>query len=248
MTYHPSGHVASFDFFAGEPWIDFHMFQSGHNKRDLDNQRWTLKGRALTPAKPVLDGEPRYEDHPIDWKPEQLGWFDAFDVRQAAWWSMLSGAAGHTYGNHNIWQMWQPGRDPVSHARTPWRQALEHPGAAQMGVMRRILEAHGFGTLKPAQQLLVVAGEDGRQQRAAETADGKTLIVYSPYGDTIRLKRMAVPSGFGARWFDPRTGGQSSAAEGVVFMGDEIVLDPPGTPARGNDWVLVLDLLEIIPT
>ena len=65
------------------------------------------------------DGEPRYEDHPIDWKPAN-GWFDAADVRQAAYWAVLAGAAGHTYGDHNLWQMWQPGRAPVSSARTPW--------------------------------------------------------------------------------------------------------------------------------
>ena len=37
---------------------------------------------------------------------------DAADVRQAAYWALLSGAAGHVYGNHNVWQFWQPGREP----------------------------------------------------------------------------------------------------------------------------------------
>lgn len=254
ITYHPQGFSASYDFFANGPWIDFHMFQSGHDQRDLDNDRWTLKGRALTPAKPVLDGEPRYEDHPValyklgdKWENKPENWFDAFDVRQAAWWSMLSGAAGHTYGNHNIWQMYAPGRDPVSKARTPWREALKHAGAAQMGIMRRFLEAHGFGTLKPAQQLLVAAGEDGRRQKAAETADGKTLIVYSPYGDTVRLKRMAIPSGFSAKWFDPRRGGVVEAGGSPLqFLPNEIIFDAPGSPTRGNDWVLLIELQEII--
>ena len=94
------------------------MFQSGHAALDAPNYRFVEADRRLRPAKPVLDGEPRYEDHPIDWKPEN-GWFGAADVRQAAYWAVLAGAAGHTYGNHNIWQMWQPGRAPISSARTP---------------------------------------------------------------------------------------------------------------------------------
>jgi hypothetical protein len=29
--------------------------------------------------------------------------FDDYDVRQAAYWSLLAGACGHTYGNNNVW-------------------------------------------------------------------------------------------------------------------------------------------------
>ena len=252
MTYHPQGWTLSSDFFANDAWIDFHTFQSGHDHKDLDNDRWTLKGRALTPAKPVIDAEPRYEDHPAalfrlgdNWADKPENWFMELDVRQAAWWSMLSGAAGHTYGNHNIWQMWQPGREPVSKARTPWRQALNHPGAAQMGIMRRFLEANGFGTLKPAQQLLAAAGEGGRRQVAAETEDGRKLIVYTPYGDTVRLKSMAIPASFVPRWFNPRNG----ASMGVSPMRpelfpNEVQFDAPGQPARGNDWILIIERIE----
>jgi hypothetical protein len=248
MTYHPQGGSRSWDFFKDDPWIDFHMFQSGHGERDIPNYRMILAGRDLRPVKPVLDGEPRYEDHPVNWKPEQ-GWFNEFDVRQAAWWSMLSGAAGHTYGDHNIWQMWQPGRDPISAARTPWRNAIKHPGSAQMGIMRRMLEAHGFGTLKPAQQWLVSSGEGARYQAAAESRERQYLIVYSPYGDNIRLRRNAIASGFSTKWFDPRTGAMVDAGgSAIAFQDQELVFDPPGAPGRGNDWVLVLEQVTIIAT
>lgn len=248
MTYHPQGGSRSWDFFKDDYWIDFHMFQSGHGERDIPNYRMTLAGGDLRPPKPVLDGEPRYEDHPINWKPE-LGWFDAFDVRQAAWWSMLSGAAGHTYGDHNVWQMWQPGRQPISAARTPWRAAIKHPGSAHMGVMRRILEANGFGNLRPAQQLLAVGGEGGRRHVAAETEDGKKLIVYTPYGDAVRLKSTAISPSFVLRWFNPRNG----TSVGVSPMRpelfpNEVQFDAPGEPARGNDWVLVVERVGGIPS
>jgi hypothetical protein len=249
MTYHPQGWTLSSDFFANDPWIDFHTFQSGHDQKDLDNQRWTLKGRSLAPVKPVLDAEPRYEDHPAalfrlgdKWVDRPENWFMEFDVRQAGWWSMLSGAAGHTYGNHNIWQMWQPGRQPVSRARTPWKVALDHPGAAQMGIMRRFLEAHGFGQLEPAQQLLAATGEGGRLQVAAQSRDRATLIVYSPYGDTVRVKRPAIGAGYRPRWFNPRSGAWVGASPaGPELHANETHFDAPGEPARGNDWVLLIE-------
>jgi hypothetical protein len=75
-------------------------------------------------------------------------------VRQAAYWALLSGAAGHVYGNHNVWQFWQPGREPVSHARTPWQRALDQPGAAQMGYARKLFESVAWHTLVPAPGLL----------------------------------------------------------------------------------------------
>ena len=232
ISYHPQGFAQSWQFFRDDPWIAFHLFQSGHDHIDLHNQRWTLEGRALTPVKPVLDGEPRYEGHPAalyrlqdKWDGR---WFDQYDVRQAAWWSVLSGAAGHTYGNHNIWQMWQPPREPTSKARTPWKQALEHPGAAQMGLMRRLLERNGFGTLQPAQELLA-ENEDGAGHRVAARAADGTIIVYTPLGLPVRLRAQG-----DGRWFDPRTGREQPAAAAAG------VFDPPGEPGRGNDWVLVV--------
>ncbi|MEM6647875.1 MAG: DUF4038 domain-containing protein, partial [Bacteroidota bacterium] len=116
MTYHPQGDGFSATWFHDDAWLDFNMYQSGHGSFDKPNYRVVAQGYGLTPTKPVLDGEPRYEDHPVNWNPDN-GWFMDFDTRQAAYWPMLSGAMGHTYGNHNIWQMWQPGRDPISSAR-----------------------------------------------------------------------------------------------------------------------------------
>lgn len=236
ITYHPQGFAQSWQFFRDDPWIDFHLFQSGHDYRDLDNHRWTLEGRALTPPKPVIDGEPRYEDHPAalyrlqeEWDGK---WFDAFDVRQAAWWSVLSGAAGHTYGNHNIWQMWQEPRAPTSKARTPWKQALEHAGAAQMGLMRWLVERHGFGSLEPAQELLADNEAGAGHRRAARSADGRHLLVYTPLGLPVALREV---DGWRAGWFDPRSG-REAPAEGAGG-----VFDAPGEPRRGNDWVLVLE-------
>lgn len=238
ITYHPQGGARSYEWFHADPWLDFNMFQSGHGAPDIANHRMVEEGYRLTPPKPVLDGEPRYEDHPINWRPQE-GWFDEFDVRQAAYWAMLAGAAGHTYGDHNIWQMWEPGRAPISSARTPWRQAIGHPGSAQMGHMRRLFESRPWQRLLPDQSALLGArGEGASAIRAARAADGSFLFVYTPYGLPVEVQLARIDGIPRAWWFDPRTGQAipigSSAAMDRRF-------DPPGEPGRGNDWVLVVD-------
>lgn len=240
ITYHPQGGGRSWQWFHGDEWLDLHVFQSGHGARDGANFRLTEQGYALDPPRPVLDAEPRYEDHPVDWKPAEKGWFDEFDVRQAAYWSLLSGAAGHTYGNHNIWQMWQPGRPPVSSARTPWRRALGQPGSRQMGLARKLFESRPWGRIVPAQAALADPGEGAGHQRAARGGDGSYLVAYTPLGRPLAVRLEALRgTSVAAWWFNPRTGVATRIGE---FPRHGVrTFDPPGDQARGNDWVLVLD-------
>lgn len=240
ITYHPQGGNNSSRWFHHDRWLSFNMFQSGHGRRDIANDEMTAANYGLTPAKPTVDGEPRYEDHPINWKPAN-GWFDDADVRQAAYWSLLAGACGHTYGNHNLWQMWQPDRKPISSARTPWQKAIEHPGAWQMGHVRRLFESRPYPKLVPDQSVFVGdAGRGAEHPRAARADDGRFLFAYLPSGSSVTL-RMNVMGGpnVQAWWFDPRLGRATPAGE--HHNSGTVRFDPPGEPGRGNDWVLVLD-------
>jgi len=240
MTYHPMGGFLSAQWFKDDPWLDFNMYQSGHGRFDNPNYQLAERGYALTPIKPVLDGEPRYEDHPVNWNPDE-GWFMEFDTRQAAYWPMLSGAMGHTYGNHNIWQMWQPGRDPISSARTPWREAVGHIGSTQMGYMRRFFESRPWTLLRPATDQLQGDNPEGpMHQRMAVAEDGSYLVAYSPYGTPLSFDLdMITATDRTAYWFDPRAG-TSTAIAGVPAEGVH-TFTPPGTPERGNDWVLLVE-------
>ncbi len=241
MTYHPQGGGNSADWFHEDAWLDFNMFQSGHGKRFNPNYRETLDAYRRVPVKPVLDGEPRYEDHPVAWKPDGE-WFGAWDVRQAAYWSMLSGACGHTYGNHNIWQMWLPGRDPISWARTPWKEALHHPGSKQMGYMKTLFQRRPFWRLVPDESLVVDPLEGADHRRAATAEDGSYAVVYLPTGGsvTIRSKRLRGHHVI-AWWFDPRTG--LSREVGRFSRTLEYTINSP-SKGEGNDWVLVLDAAD----
>ena len=216
MTFHPSGGASSSTVLHREAWLDFNMLQSGHSVRDKRNDEMIAKDRALEPVKPVLDGEPRYENHPVDWKPEEKGWFEAYDVRQAAYFAVFAGAAGHTYGCHDVWQMLEKQWAPVGLARGDWKTSLGLDGARQMGVLRKLMEARGFEKLAPAPGLVL---------RGARSA-----MVYLPEGGAARIVTPKVKARL--RWFDPRTGRISAAGQGM---------EAPGGSGRGNDWVLLVD-------
>ncbi len=239
MTYHPMGGGRTWQFFQDDEWLDVHLFQSSHGAWDVPNYQLTAEGYGLEPPRPVIDGEPRYEDHPVNWDTTN-GWFNDFDVRQAAYWSMLSGAAGHTYGNHNIWQLWQPGRVPISAARTPWKEAIGQPGCAQMGLMRKLFEERNWLLLRPDQSILSGDALKGAAHLvAARAADSSYAYVYTPYGHAVSVDLSKLDgSRVRARWFDPRTGDYQDAGDHPTNA--PATFDPPGEPERGNDWVLVI--------
>ena len=244
MTYHPMGGNKSYEYFGEDQWIDFHMFQSGHGSSGNKNYQITTEGYQLSPTKPVLDGEPCYEDHPINWNSAN-GWFDEFDARRAAWWSFLSGACGHTYGNHNIWQMWQEGRAPISQARTSWDIAMNYPGAFQIGYMGIFLRKYAWQTLTPAQGMIAAGpNTEGKDIRAAKAGDGSLVMVYAPWGSTFSLHVDQLAKGKReASWFNPRMG-EIIELHDLPEPQTNMTFDPPADEEEGNDWVLVISVTK----
>jgi hypothetical protein len=243
VTYHPRGPGRSSDALHREPWLDFNMIQSSHTGRGSDNGGNVEHDRALEPAKPTLDGEPRYEALMVDFYMRGANpavHFDDSDVRMAAYRALLAGAAGHTYGNNNIWQMWSPGRPSVLGADTPWSEAIDHPGAFQMGHVRRLFESRPWEQLEPDQGLLVGPNPPGDGfVRAAVARDRSFAFVYSPRGEPVMVDQGRL----GARdltawWFDPRYGRAYFVHTGVGTANQ--VFTPPSS-GRGCDWILVLD-------
>jgi len=243
MTFHPRGPGLSSHYFHEADWLDFNMFQSSHAARDHDTGLFADHDYKLEPPKPTLDGEPRYEGIPVGFYNADADRdlrFDDYDVRQAAYWSLLAGACGHTYGHNSVWQMWQPGRKPVIWASTPWHESLDQPGASQMKHVRHLFESRPFHKLVPDQSILLDAPtHGGAKVRAARATDGSFLFVYSPRGEqfTVRVNVIRT-SRIRQTWYDPRTG-----AAKVLHTTDTPGFQTfvPPTSGRGNDWILVLD-------
>ncbi|HEV7333833.1 MAG TPA: glycoside hydrolase family 140 protein [Flavisolibacter sp.] len=239
MTFHPQGGKSSSDFFREDSWIDFHMSQTGHSS-DSKNYHYNQKHRNLQPVRPHLDGEPRYEDHPNKFNPSEHGWMDDFDARQMAYWSLLSGAFGHTYGNHNIWQFYIEERNPVSWARTHWKTALGHAGSYQVGLTRKVLEKRNWQRLVPDQSLILSENkEDAAYNVAAVSQDGDFMMAYLPYGRKITLSTTKLKgSQLKAWWFNPRDGRTLPIAAFANSGSREFT---PHSVGRGSDWLLIID-------
>lgn len=238
-TFHPPGGKSSYDFFPDASWIDFHMSQSGHS-HESKNYKYNIKSRNIIPLRPHLDGEPRYEDHPSQWKPIEFGWMDDFDARQTAYWSMLSGAFGHTYGNHNIWQFYTEDRAPVSWTRTHWEAALNHPGSFQVGLMRKLFEKRDWQNLVPDQSILPENNPENAQfQVAAVSNKGDFLIAYLPYGNETIIKTDKLQAAQLKGWlFNPRDGHSIPLG---TFQNKGFTTIKPHSQGRGSDWVVIID-------
>jgi hypothetical protein len=237
ITMHPQGGQTSAKYYPDTPWLDFHMLQSGHSARNIPTYEQITRLYELSPTKPCLDAEPCYEDHPIDWKAEN-GWFDEYDVRKALYWSVFAGGCGVTYGCHDIWQFWQPGRDPISAARTPWRDAIKLPASAQGQHLRRLIESRPVLDRIPDQTLIVGdPGTGGEHVRATRARDGSYAMIYIPTRKAVSIDLSKLSGDeLHVYWFDPRDG----AVEwfGKIARNRTRSFTPP---FEGPDWVLVLD-------
>lgn len=246
ITFHPMGGQGSAQYFHDADWLAFNMRQNGHHAKFDEGFQRTREDYDRVPVKPVIDGEPLYEGHPVSFNAKERGYSIASDVRRPLYWNLFSGAFGHTYGHHSVWQMWAPGRDPVNGPLRPWSEALDYPGASQMQHARRLLESRPFLTRVPDDTVIVadavatsVPGAGRYRFVATRDIDGTYAMVYAPVGRTFRV-RMSVIAGPSVRawWFDPRTG--DSAPIGLYPNAGERVFTPPD-PGEMRDWVLVLD-------
>lgn len=240
ITFHPQPNGledgGSSKWFHNDLWLDFNMFQTGHCR---ENNVWDRVQVVYNrqPYKPVLDGETLYEDHPVCFDAKNLGISSAYDVRKHAWLDVFAGAFGHTYGCHDIWQMYAPNRQPVNGPHYPWYEAMDLPGAGQMQWLRKLVESRPMLERVPDQSLVRNAG--GTNNRIQATRGKNYLFVYSAQGKTISLQ-MGKISGAGvvAHWYDPRTGNFKTV--GKFANKGQQQFNPPSS-GYGQDWVLVVD-------
>ena len=215
MTFHPPGGNGSSTWFHNDDWLDFNMRQNGHVTEFTGRYDHTRRDYDRTPVKPVLDGEPIYEDHPVSFKPNELGHSIAADVRRPLYWDLFGGACGHTYGHHSVWQMFDPKRGkPINNPLMPWFEAIDQPGAGQMRHGRALLESRPFLTRIPDDSIIVtdrvatsVPGAGRYRFVATRDTDGTFAMVYAPVGRSFKVRMDAIKGPkIKAWWFNPRDG------------------------------------------
>ncbi len=245
ISYHPFGRMQSSMWFHDESWLDFNMFQSGHQRYDQDvssphkfgedNWRYVQEDYARKPTKPVIDGEPSCEGIPQGLHdPAQPRWKDA-DVRRYAWWSVMAGAAGHTYGDNSVMQFLRNGDGAAYGARELWSDAIHDPGSGEMQYVKKLMLSRPYFERVPDQTL--IAGENGAKHDYVIASRGKKyLFAYDYSGKPFRIRMGAIGgTRVQAWWYSPRDGSAQKA--GTFENRDEHAFTPPDQ----NDWVLVID-------
>ena len=240
VGFHPFGRCSSSLWFNDAPWLDFNMFQSGHRRYDQcqmgawddtsnimslngeDNWKYVLHDLGES-RRPVLDGEPSYENIPQGLHDDTQPYWTAHEVRRYAYWSVLAGAAGHTYGHNAIMQFYDSskGKKGSYGVKDDWRDAMDHPGAFQMQYVKRLVESVDF-THGCAADELVLGGQRERHERVAVLAGADFLIAYSFTGKEFSLDVRKL-AGKRAYLMNPATGEYSDAGE---IAGDSFTYTP----------------------
>ncbi len=264
VTYHPFGRTSSSLWFHQEKWLDFNMFQSGHRRYDQeslgewddngaretffgeDNWKYVERDHGYVSRedgsvldKPTLDGEPSYEGIPQGLHNPRNPYWEEWDVRRYAYWSVFAGAAGHTYGSNAIMQFYgNPSEQGAYGVREVWKDALHHPGAAQLRYLKELMESVDFIHGKPADSLLLF-GQKERYHRISVFAGEDYILCYDYSGDEFLLDvRGYRDKAMDAYWMNPQDGTYSyiDTLQGM----EKYLASPVARKDRANDWVLVL--------
>jgi len=250
VTMHPRGQQWVGDEFRHETWFDFIGYQSGHGDSP-DNLRWLVMGPPARdwrtePILPIVSLEPNYETHPAYQSKKR---FTDFEVRRAAYWSLLiAPPAGVSFGHNSIWVWAEEPEVSEGHASigivAPWQEGLDTPGVRSMTMLRRFFDSLPWWQLRPAPELLVDQPGEGEPHRFVATArkeDGQLAVVYLPQGSVLSLSKggdiplclesLKRPSI--ARWFNPRTGEWTNA-------GSVEEATCTFTAPDSSDWVLCI--------
>jgi hypothetical protein len=251
MSYHPFGRTSSIYWFHDAEWLDFNMFQSGHRRYDQtrgdgdntaeaavaeDNWRYVEAGLAKTPAKPILDAEPSYEEIPQGLHDPSQPWWKAPDVRRYAYWAVFAGAFGHTYGHNSIMQMKKEANNAAYGAVKTWVEGMKDPGFNQMKYLKNLMLTFPFFERVPDQS--IIAGENGfRYDRAIATRGNDYLLVYNYTNRAMEIDLSKI-SGEKKNvwWYDVTTGALQYAGE---FDSKVTTFRYDGASGAGNDRVLI---------
>lgn len=261
LTYHAcheaeTGECSTLSYWDGEEeaWIRFVMLQSGHGLIPK-NYEIVAKEYANAHVRPVWDGEPAYEMMITTWPPVNESYHGTWMVRRRAYFSMLSGSFGHTYGHASVWcSIGEKERDIMT--KYSWYEALQSEGSMQMKFLREIMEDLKLMTCIPVSGRAV--GQDGSEEMdfhiaVSENPSGKFLCAYLPSGGSVELNltELSIPLDIQNQkvfgwWWNPSDGKfydssqqPAEVPEEISITGDSISLSAPSA-GEEKDWVLIL--------
>jgi hypothetical protein len=227
-------------WFHQEDWLDFNMHQTGHCP-DQPTYRIISHDYGLNPAKPTIDGEPLYEEHPKCFNAKELGYSVPEDIRRIMYWNVFAGGAGQTYGCHAVWQMYNLERNPINSPLRPWKASLDLPMANQVKNLKKLMLSKAYFSRIPDYDMVTSKqGDDETFVIGTRDIEGSYAMFYFPTGKSVdidlsKLKNITL----NANWYDPRTGVSFPYSAAVLTKGKNTIQAPSN--GKGQDWVLVVD-------
>ncbi len=248
VSYHINGRTSITAYPEIADQLDFYMMQSGHGNVAIPNFKMIEQDYHRIPVKPVIDGEPVYEEIPIGFSTVN-GYTSDFEPRRAMYWSVFAGGFGVTYGHNSVWQMNKTGYPPVLWPINDWEAALDAKGSFQVRHLRNLMLSRPYLSRIPDNSLIPgdnfsladfkVATRDG----TLNNRDATYVMAYFPIYRDLELKTDVIPSQRIRAWFfDPRTG--------LAYLIGEFkntgTFSPPWkdrvrASMGGPDWVIVID-------
>jgi hypothetical protein len=206
-----------------------------------DKRRWTV-WEAITYdynrklVKPTLDSEAWYERN------KSHSGATPFTIWRRAYFTILAGGFGHTYGAGGIWD----GLVEQQGCSGNWKTALTYTGYIHIGYLSEFL--HGLGDdflkIRPDQSIVRSENSDSYDMhiQAAVASDKSFALIYSASDARYTLDLTKFRSNkISARWYNPREN-TFRKDKGNPYRNTNAnqSFDPPGNEGAGHDWVLML--------
>jgi hypothetical protein len=205
MTYHASPPHSSTDMFQYAPWLGFSFIYTYWREKPND---WVvpefqphvyeaaIREWSKSDIMPFVLGESQYEGSGII--NNDMG--QSHTIRRQAYWTMLSGGAGHAYGT-DLWGF------PKN-----WREIMRYPGAYQLGHFIKFFESIPWWTLSPDIKHQAVVSNYGDWSKpnwvsTAVSQDKKLMVSYIPQLQSLMIDfNYLSGNNFKVKFYDPRTG------------------------------------------
>ncbi|MCX6624783.1 MAG: DUF4038 domain-containing protein, partial [Acidobacteria bacterium] len=236
ITIHPSS--SGRESVEDDTVLDFDMLQTGHGDRAsiANTVNRVVASLEKTPKMPVLVGEVCYEGILAASREEVQ--------RFLFWSSVLSGAAGHTYGANGLWQLNRAEKPfgPSPHGRnwgnTPWHVAARLPGGRHLGLSKKFLAALPWWRMEPHPEWVEPhwSKENYMRPYAAGIPRELRVIFTPPAWNPPKVKGLEAGVKYRASFFDVESGVESVI--GDVTPDGAGDWTPPLLPTFA-DWVVV---------
>ncbi len=211
ITQHPNTSLEAALGYADRAYLDFRGLQSGAGwgssplspaTASRNAIEWTLRLWKLTPPKPIVNLEARYDSKFNQRQIPRL-------PRSCGYLTLLSGAAGYTYGCAGVWNRGGSfvGTDPQAEGWEDWKTALGQESSADMKRLGEFFRSLEWWRLEPRPDLLADQPSEWEKKAALGCSpSGELAVAYLPVGDGLSIRIEGFPGTLSAEWFQPSTG------------------------------------------